>query len=275
MNNRLRDGAARQTSGAMPFAAWLWLFFCLLASPALPALAADDDLSIGRMRVMIWPEHDDNGVLAVYDGRFAEEAKFPTTAKFFIPKGVIVNDMCSLSPGGQHFCQLYEIEKGEGKDIVHLSLPYANFYISFHTPSLDMRNENRKFDYLLKANHPIRKLEIDVQQPLRSTAFSVSLPNAVVKEQKGFNHYQYAMENVARNDELAIQISYIKKDDRPSVDIKFAVMSGERKWGSPYDGQRRAKTLIYVLFATGVAAAFAGLAWIAIAARKGKNKART
>jgi len=263
------------------FAAGILILFPLLTFSA-PVLSAEEDLSIGRMRVMIWPEYDDSGVLVVYDGRFVEGVKFPTKTKFFIPKDVVVNDVCSLSPGGQHFCQLYEIEKGPVQDIVNLSLPYSNFYLSFHTPPLDLKSENRVIDYKLMANHPIRNLEIDIQQPLRSAEFrfsqsggktpGVEAPGVEVKEKKGFKHYQYTLKNIAKGEQRVLKIRYVKKDGKPSVDIKFASMSGPRVWGSPYETQRKVKTLIYVLFATG-AAAVGGVAWIVIWRRK--KKART
>jgi len=49
-----------------------WLSLVLLLSPFLAGeKLADDELTIGRMRVMIWPEHDEPSILVVSDGRFA------------------------------------------------------------------------------------------------------------------------------------------------------------------------------------------------------------
>lgn len=69
------------------------------------------DLSIGRMRVSIWPEYDDPGILAIYDGRFKDDTSFPAEAVFYIPEGASISDACSLSPKGQHFCQLFSQKK--------------------------------------------------------------------------------------------------------------------------------------------------------------------
>lgn len=218
---------------------------------------------------MIWPEHDDSGVLVVYDGRFVEDAEFPAKTSFFIPKDVAINDVCSLSPTGQHFCQLYAVEKGQDGDIAHLSLPFSNFYLSFHTPALDVGSAQREVDFKLKANHAIRSLEIDIQQPLRSSEFNISPVGGEVIEKKGFNHFKYMLEDIAKGDEKLIRISYIKQDREPSVDIKFASMSSPRVWGSPYEAQRKAKTLVYVIFGGGLAAA-AGIAWIVVIRRRKK-----
>jgi len=61
-----------------------------------------------------------------------------------------------LSHEGQHFCQLYKtVNRGE-HDEVSLLLPYPNFYLSFHTPRFDAKGERKEFDYLIKANHPVK-----------------------------------------------------------------------------------------------------------------------
>ena len=115
------------------------------------------DLVIGRMRVSIWPEYDDRSVLAIYDGKLDGASSFPLKTSFLVPKGAVINDACSLSVEGQHFCQLYKtIDRGAFAE-VRLLLPYPNFYLSFHTPQIDTGAERREFDYRIKANHPLSK----------------------------------------------------------------------------------------------------------------------
>lgn len=231
---------------------------------------AQGDLSIGRMRISIWPEYDDPGVLVIFDGRFADDSQFPTKTSFFIPKDIVISDVCSLSPEGQHYCQLYEIEKGDGeRDKVVMSLPFPNFYLSFHTPALNAASEKRDVEFSILANHTIEKVEVDIQQPLRSSAFNIAPTDGEQSEKKGFNHFKYEMEDIAKGEERVFKISYVKTDIKPSVDIKYGTMaSSDRIWGSPYDRQRNAKTLIYVVFATGVAAALGGLSWLVLLRRR-------
>ncbi len=63
------------------------------ASIADPA----QDLTIGRMRVAIWPEYDDRSVLAIYDGKLDNASRYPLKTSFLVPKGSVINDACSLS----------------------------------------------------------------------------------------------------------------------------------------------------------------------------------
>lgn len=99
------------------------------------------DLSIGRMRVSIWPEHDDPSLLVIYDGRFEDVSSYPVTTSFLVPAGSVISDACSLSHEGQHFCQLYKTRNQGEFDEVSLTLPYPNFYLSFHTPVLMQRTK--------------------------------------------------------------------------------------------------------------------------------------
>lgn len=228
------------------------------------------DLSIGRMKVAVMPEYDDPSVLAIYDGKFEEVSSYPIKTSFLIPKGSVISDACSLSHEGQHFCQLYRtVNKGE-HDEVSLLLPYPNFYLSFHMPRLDVKAERKEFNYLIKANHPIKILEVDIQQPLRSTAFNISPPasataseiNGAISIIKGFNHFAYKLEGVSKGQESAFKIDYIKSDPKPSVDIKYTSMQTPPSQTAPYETQRNIKTIIYMIFGTGILAIIAVVVWV-------------
>lgn len=243
--------------------------------------APTKDLSIGRMKVAIMPEYDDPSVLAIYDGKFEDVSSYPIKTSFLIPKGSVISDACSLSHEGQHFCQLYKTVNRGAHDEVSLLLPYPNFYLSFHTPRFDIKGERKEFDYLIKANHPIITMEVDIQQPLRSTAFNISPPeNAAISEKggtisviKGFNHFTYRLEGISKGRENAFKISYIKSDPNPSVDIKYTSMKTPQTQSSSYETQRNIKTIIYIAFGTGAFAIMAVVAWFFRSRKKKRSKA--
>lgn len=248
------------------------------AGNTLGSGAPTKDLSIGRMKVAIMPEYDDPSVLAIYDGKFEDASSYPIKTSFLIPKGSVISDACSLSHEGQHFCQLYKtVNRGE-QDEVSLLLPYPNFYLSFHTPRLAAKGEKKEFDYLIKSNHSIKTMEVDIQQPLRSTAFNISPPeNAAMSEKgsmisviKGFNHFTYKFEGISKGRENVFKISYIKSDPNPSVDIKYTSMKTPQTQTAPYETLRNIKSIIYILFGTGIFAIMAVVAWF-FRSRKAKR----
>jgi len=244
------------------------------AEKTLESGEATKGLSIGRMRASVWPEYDEASVLAIYDGKFAEDPshpiKYPIKTSFFVPKGSTISDACSLSYGGQHFCQLYKTTHRGAYDEISLLLPYPNFYLSFHTPRMDVANEKRNVGYQIKTNHPVKTMEVNIQQPLRSSAFEISPPKGAVKAKKdasisvvtGFNYFTYVMNNVAKDRVSTFGIHYVKKDPKPSVDIKFTSMKGTKIFGTaPYEAQRNIKTLVYAVFGTGALAVIALMVW--------------
>ena len=228
------------------------------------------DLTIGRMRVAIWPEYDDRSVLAIYDGKLDDASRYPLKTSFLVPKGSVINDACSLSFEGQHFCQLYKTTDRGIYDEVRLLLPYPNFYLSFHTPQLNTEAERREFDYRIKANHRIKTMEVDIQQPLRATDFNISPPRKAVRSRaeaelsmvKGFKHFFYTLTSVSEGQEAVFEINYRKTDPNPSVDIKYASMTGPRVWGSPYETQRHVRGVVYILFGTAVLGLVAVAVWL-------------
>lgn len=243
--------------------------------------ASGTGLAIGRMKVAIMPEYDDPSVLAIYDGKFEEASSYPIKTSFLIPRGSVISDACSLSHEGQHFCQLYKTVNRGDYDEVSLLLPYPNFYLSFHTPQLDVKREKKELAYQIKANHQIKTLEVDIQQPLRSTAFNISPPggaamaetNRTLSVIRGFNHFTYRLDGVAKGQESAFKISYLKSDPKPSVDIKFTSMENPPTRSAPYETQRNIKTVIYVIFGTGALGILAVAAWFVRARKKKKSVA--
>jgi hypothetical protein len=204
------------------------------------------------MQVAIWPEYDDSSVLAIYDGRFQDVTQFPIKTSFLVPSGSIINDACSLSHEGKHFCQLYTIKEAQEYDEVQLYLPYPNFYLSFHFTPFEITNEKRRFSYKIRTNHAIDRLEVEIQQPLRSSEFRLSPDGGQLKINNDMNHYYYAFDDVDRNREKVFTIDYIKHDNKPSVDIKYSRMTGPKVFTSPYETQRNFRKFIYLMFATGV-----------------------
>ena len=247
--------------------------------------------SIGRMRLAIWPEYDDPGVLFIFDGRFSEETPLPAKPVFNIPKDAVISDVCSLSPKGQHFCQLYKTSVSGEVQAVTLTLPYANFYLSFHTPPLSPTvgpsAERKHFEYRFQSNYTIGELEVDIQAPLRAEGFALSSEGgetATITEKDGFTHYGFTFAGIAPNDEKAFSIDYTKKDPKPSVDIKYspATMTMGAKgmemdhgkagsWtpkSTTYDRQRVVKWVIYSIFGTALIAAALMLTWLIVRRKK-------
>lgn len=253
----------------------LWGLFILLflwAAQAAAAERADGDLEIGRMRVAVWPEYDSTGVLFIYDGRFKDPGVFPAETVFLLPPGSVLSDVCSLSPKGQHFCQLYRQKRLGDHDEVSVKLPYPNFYLSFHTEPFGEEGELRRLDHVIKINHRVDELEVDVQSPLRAEDFTVVEPPGLeVSTRRGFDHYSRVFSGLEPGDELRVSLRYTKKDRRPSVDIKYSPMRSMEKMSDtppPYEVKRIAGRVVYMAAGLGLIV-LAGLGYLLLKGGKG------
>lgn len=236
------------------------------------AHSSGEDLEIGRMRVAVWPEHDSSGVLFIYDGRFKNNDAFPNETSFYLPRGAVISDACSLSPKGTHFCQLYKIKNIDAStDEVSLKLPYPNFYLSFHTDPFQSGSDKRTLRQVIRANHRVDRLEVDVESPLRAVDFKITSPEGFeASEKKGFTHYEKVFENVDKGALVTVDLEYVKKDNRPSMDIKYSPMSGGGASGASYREQGGFLTYVYIAVAAG-AALLVALLFLVVRSKGGKG----
>ena len=124
-------------------------------------------------------------------------------------------------------------------------------------------------------------MEVDIQQPLRSTAFNISPPGSAALAEnsgtisviKGFSHFIYKLEGISKGQENAFKINYIKSDPNPSVDIKYTSMKSPQTQSAPYETQRNIKAIIYILFGTGALCIMAVVAWFFRSRKKKRSRA--
>lgn len=224
---------------------------------------AADELVIGRMKVSIWPEYDTEGILVVYEGRFADKDLFPRKVAFIFPSGVDeLTDACSLSPGGEHFCQLYKVTQKEDRAETSMQLPYADFFVDFQYYPFARRAE-KELVYPIRSPYPVKILEVNVQPPLRARDISLEPAPHRTIESKGFTQHVYEMRDLPAGDLMTVKLKYFKDDDKPSVEIKYG--GGMKKKDSTRATIGRALLLLVGVVMLG------GIAWLRW---KGKNKAQ-
>ena len=195
-----------------------------LFTPMLPvANAGEKNLDIGRMKVTIMPEYESQGVLVTQEGKFIDRTVFPSYVRFNLPKEVeALTDACSLSPKGQHFCQVYDIESNEGKKWVNIGLPYPDFFVDYkYVPFEVKENSKREFTYSVECEYDVDTLEVHIQKPYRVEDFTVIPASAEVYEKRDFEYTKYVFKNVKAGETKNFTIAYFKSDSQPSVDIKY------------------------------------------------------
>ncbi len=198
------------------------------AMPAdAPQPSGGKEIAIGSMKVSLMPEYDSTSVLVINEGKFLNREAFPREVLFYLPQGVTkLTDVCSLSPGGQHFCQLFEIKPGDGKNLLNVKLPYSDFFIDFQfAPFKAKPNSERDFTYTIEAAYDIKNLSVVIQQPYRAERFTIDPAGGKEFEKEGYQNYRYELKDVTKGERKTFRITYFKADDKPSVDAKYTAMS--------------------------------------------------
>ena len=202
----------------MPIALALAIAATLGAGFLTPVSAADDSQTrIKNFRISVEPEYDEPRVLVIYQGEFADKASFPKVVKFRLPKDAEIGQVCALNEKQEHLCQLYESTKGE--DFIELSytLPIPTFYLEFYYNPIQGEGA-REISFSYAHVYPADKVDVEVQQPLRSTDFSMTpSPLTVGQDNQGFKYHRLSFDNVRAEQKLDLKINYTKQDQNPSV----------------------------------------------------------
>jgi len=229
-----------------------------LEAGAGPAAAEPGGLRISDLRISVWPEYDEPRVLVVNTGTFSGNT-FPKEVSFYLPKGVEVTEVCGLKkPQDEHLCQLFETRPEGDSVVMTYNLPVPDFYFEYYYNPIQGTGD-REVLFSYKSAYPMDDLQVDVQQPLRSTAFTLSPSTSqVTSDSQGFKYYQYSFSNVAPQKPVDLKVAYQKSDDRPSV--------AKQKPGSTSAGGAQDRTGLIAL-AIGGAGALGFFGYLAVRRR--------
>lgn len=202
----------------------------VMATAAVPSLSfaveADKPLTVGRMKITIMPEYDSPAVLVVQEGKFADKDAFPRQARFTLPKEVTrLTDVCSLSPGGHHFCQIFTLHYEKDFSYIDIKLPYSDFFIDYQYAPFTVKPASaRDFTFNLHADYAISLLEVHVQEPLGAKDFAVEPLTQDRYEKDGFSYSKYVLKDINAGETKSFRVKYYKQRAAPSVDEKFSAM---------------------------------------------------
>jgi len=172
-------------------------------------------VTLTTMEVDIRPEHDDPRVLVIYRGTLSAQAQLPYPLTFSIPAGAQVH-AAAYRRDGQLFAAQYQTERdGERRRVTFLT-PVPDFQFEYYADLLFGRPQ-KTFTVEVAFPLPVEALEISVEQPLRSTGFTLSPAPARTATGGGFTYYLYAEGRWPAGKVWSVRGTYRKEDDEPSL----------------------------------------------------------
>lgn len=163
----------------------------------------------------IRPEHDDPRVLVIYRGTLSAQAPLPYPLAFTIPAGAQVH-AAAYRRDGQLLAAQYRTEPDDGRTRVTFLTPEPDFQFEYYADLMSGR-PRRTFAVQVAFPLPVEALEVSVEQPLRSTGFTLTPTPARTATGGGFTYYLYAEGRWPAGKVWSVRGTYRKEDDEPSL----------------------------------------------------------
>jgi zinc ribbon protein len=220
--------------------------------------APTTDLVMARLRLSIWPEYDDPRVLIMFRGEMTPRQAFPASITLPIPKGAEVIGAGMVSEQNELLLHPHQVLSGNTQDTLQLNLPVPRFFVEFYYNPLTTSGPEKRFVYSAPTTYPIELFEVDIQQPLKATAFMLDpVPMERMTDNQGFTYHQFTYRNVGQGHSQTFTIAYTKTASTPSV---------SKQQPTPHPAEKaRARsnnTLVALSIFAGAILLFAGCAWL-------------
>lgn len=186
--------------------------------PAAAAQTPATGVTISRLRLSIWPEYDDPRVLIILRGELIPRQAFPGTITLPIPQGAEIIGAGIISEQNELLVHPYNVVAGEPLDSIQLNLPTPRFFMEFYYTPWPTNTADKRFTYSTPSTYPIEVLEVDIQQPLQATHFSID-PTAMERrtDTQKFTYHQYVYRDIPAGQPRTFQLAYTKTSPTPSV----------------------------------------------------------
>ncbi len=220
----------------------------LLSGTIVSAQGAPLTIAQGSLR--LWPEFDDPGLLVIFAGDFAQTGSFPQTVAFPIADGARNVQATYRDASGTLLVREYTVTDGK----LTYEVPMPTFHYEYYVDRPDTGNQ-RVIDFRFDPGYAADVLEIVVQQPARSTDFSLTpAAQSTSRGTDGLTYHTLALSNVAAGAPVDIEIRYTKTDSNPTNPQLAVTGSTTNSPAATPSGAPAQGWLPYVLIGVGVTA---------------------
>ena len=165
----------------------------------------------------------------------------------------------------------HQVLPGDTHDTLQLNLPVPRFFVEFYYNPFTMSGSEKRFVYPAPTTYPIELFEVDIQQPLKATAFTLDpAPMEHTTDNQGFTYHQFTYRDVGKGQSQTFTIAYTKTVTTPSVSKKQPTPQPAEKARARSDS-----TLVALSIFAGAILLFAGCAWLMQRSRRQPMPATT
>ncbi len=208
------------------------------------------ELSATQMKVSVWPEYDDPRVLVINQAELDPNVQLPADVTFNVPKGAEIGMACEVDSGGGHSCKPYQlVDMGDYQALTYEVEAQKTIFLEYYYDAFPAGTPERAFDFQYRPGFSVANTTIEVQEPLRSSGFTVDPPlPKTSKDSEGLSYHLQDYADLPMDEPLSVKVSYSKPDANPSVKPKD---DGAAPSGSPAAaGAGSNNTALFAVLAT-------------------------
>ncbi len=232
------------------------LFLIAADIPEVLAQAEREPTGFTNVHLWVYPEYDDPRLLVMLEGQIAG-VEPPASVRFLVPSAAEMYSAGSMDAQGQYSGGPPQRAPSSipGWDEISYEVTTDTFRVEYYDPII-MGRPDKTISYEFRWLYPISDLTVIIQEPRRSSDFSVLPGGETFTDDQGFASHLYKYRDLDNQPPLSFEISYTKSDPDPSLSI---------------EGNGSTSPLLVVIIAVGLCVVFvAGFLWI----MKSKPKTR-
>ncbi|MDO8567346.1 MAG: zinc ribbon domain-containing protein [Dehalococcoidales bacterium] len=184
----------------------------------LPAFAETNAIT-GFKNVTVWvnPEYDNSRLLVMLEGKISG-ATPPVQVRFLVPSGAEMFSAGSKDATGKYTGGPPDRKASAtpGWDEISYELKTDTFRVEYYDDSIKGQPD-KKIAYDFLRLYPLSDLRVVVQQPRKSTNFTVEPKGSPGTDNEGFTISSYSYTNLSVDQSVHFDISYTKSDPNPSL----------------------------------------------------------
>lgn len=206
----------------------VWL---LLTVWAWETTAQQAPVVLERLEISLWPEYDDPRLLVIYRGELAQDPTGPLT--FALPLTADVHAVAYLNDEGRLLKSDWQLLPSDEREQLVIFLPGSRRFQLEYYDEIPGPRPQRTFTFRFQSSrYEIQDLQIEVQKPLRSEEFVANPPllENLGMDTQGFQYFGRRIGAVPAGVLIEQQISYLKRDARPSVQALSSPESTTSWW---------------------------------------------
>jgi hypothetical protein len=185
------------------------------------SVQAQDVMQFSLLKVEIYPEYDQPGVLLIYHMTLATGTNLPANLELHIPSNAQVNAVAFMDPGNQKLFDTPYDRSVQGQwSEIKLTTPTLQVQLEYYLPLVkDGTIRHIIFDWA--GDYIARQLEINFHTPIGAENVNFSLaPTDTNLGQDGLTNYQLQKSDLGSGETFTLKIDYQRQTDTLNISSK-------------------------------------------------------